>query len=153
MFGFDVTFIEPHAGFEGVSYGGQAHLLDTELNVKVNRGKVRDYIKYFKALPIERGEATQSGLLQTAVGRDAYTIANAGSDELIASHGAAQISDAKAVAIAQAAPNNAKLQAVGIRFVMDGKSIKHAVNTMRALKLMADEGRGNASADMHVTTG
>ncbi len=71
-------------------------------------------------------------------------IADAGSDVLIAIHKGEQISDAAAVAIAQAAPNNAKLQAVGIRYVMDGKSIKYAVNIMHALKLMADEARSKA---------
>jgi hypothetical protein len=90
-------------------------------NVKDGRGKVKDYVKYFKALPIDRDEATQSGLLQTAIGRNAFSIANAGSDELIASHSAAQITDQAAVQIAQAAPNDSSLQAVGMRQVLDGK--------------------------------
>ncbi len=126
----------------------QAHLLDTELNVKDGRGKVKDYVNYFKALPIERDEASQQGLLQTAVGKNAFAIANAGSDELIASHGAAQITDQAAVSIAQAAPNDARLQSVGIRLVLDGKSITQAANTMLAVKLMSGEGTGNASEDM-----
>jgi hypothetical protein len=117
-------------------------------NVKDGRGKVKDYVKYFKALPIDRDEATQSGLLQTAVGRNAFSIANAGSDELIASHSAAQITDQAAVQIAQAAPNDSSLQAVGMRQVLDGKPIAQAVNTMLVAKLMVSEGQQSQSGDM-----
>lgn len=125
-----------------------ATLLDTELNVKDGRGKVKDYVRYFQSIPVERSEATQRGLLQTAVGRDAYTIANAGSDELIASHNASQLTDQAATQIAQAAPKNGALQAVGMRMVMDGKSITQAVNTMAAVKLMAKERGGAETEDM-----
>lgn len=117
----------------------KAVLLDIELNVKDGRGKVKDYVRYFQAVPVERSEATQRGLLQTAVGRDAYAIAVSGSDELIASHGAAQLSDQAAVAIAQAAPKDQRLQAVGLKLIIDGKPIHTAVNTMRAVGVMASE--------------
>lgn len=125
-----------------------ATLLDTELNVKDGRGKVKDYVRYFQAIPVERSEATQRGLLQTAVGRDAYTIANAGSDELIASHNASQLTDQAATQIAQAAPKNGALQAVGMRMVLDGKSITQAVNTMAAVKLMTQERGGDTTGDL-----
>lgn len=125
-----------------------ATLLDTELNVKDGRGKVKDYVRYFQSIPTERGEATQRGLLQTAIGRDAYTIANAGSDELIASHNASQLTDQAATQIAQAAPKNGALQAVGMRMVLDGKSTTQAVNTMAAVKLMAQERGGAETEDM-----
>lgn len=125
-----------------------ATLLDTELNVKDGRGKVKDYVRYFQSIPVERSEATQRGLLQTAVGRDAYTIANAGSDELIASHNASQLTDQAATQIAQAAPKNGALQAVGMRMVLDGKSTTQAVNTMAAVKLMAQERGGAETEDM-----
>lgn len=125
-----------------------ATLLDTELNVKDGRGKVKDYVRYFQSIPVERSEATQRGLLQTAVGRDAYTIANAGSNELIASHNASQLTDQAATQIAQAAPKNGALQAVGMRMVMDGKSITQAVNTMAAVKLMQQERGGDTTGDL-----
>lgn len=125
-----------------------ATLLDTELNVKDGRGKVKDYVRYFQSIPVERSEATQRGLLQTAIGRDAYTIANAGSDELIASHNASQLTDQAATQIAQAAPKNGALQAVGMRMVADGKSITQAVNTMAAVKLMQQERGGDTTGDL-----
>ena len=139
--------VQVHREADGFT-AAHATMLDTELNVKDGRGKVKDYVRYFQSIPIERGEATQRGLLQTAIGRDAYTIANAGSDELIASHNASQLTDQAATQIAQAAPKNGALQAVGMRMVLDGKSTTQAVNTMAAVKLMAQERGGAETEDM-----
>lgn len=139
--------VQVHREVDGFT-AAHATLLDTELNVKDGRGKVKDYVRYFQSISIERGEATQRGLLQTAIGRDAYTIANAGSDELIASHNASQLTDQAATQIAQAAPKNGALQAVGMRMVLDGKSTTQAVNTMAAVKLMAQERGGAETEDM-----
>ena len=139
--------VQVHREVDGFT-AAHATLLDTELNVKDGRGKVKDYVRYFQSISIERGEATQRGLLQTAIGRDAYTIANAGSDELIASHNASQLTDQAATQIAQAAPKNGALQAVGMRMVLDGKSITQAVNTMAAVKLMTQERGGDTTGDL-----
>lgn len=139
--------VQVHREVDGFT-AAHATLLDTELNVKDGRGKVKDYVRYFQSISIERGEATQRGLLQTAIGRDAYTIANAGSDELIASHNASHLTDQAATQIAQAAPKNGALQAVGMRMVLDGKSTTQAVNTMAAVKLMAQERGGAETEDM-----
>jgi len=73
------------------------------------------------------------------VGKRAYAIANDGDTELIAAHRSNGISDEAAFAIATAAPKDGRLQAVGIRAVLDGKPIVQAANIMRAVKMMAGE--------------
>ena len=101
----------------------KAAALDADLNIRYGQGKVWDYVDFFKSARIDQATAEQRGLLARAVGKRAYAIATEGGDELIAAHRANQLSDEAAVAIANAAPGDARLQAVGIRAVQDGKSV------------------------------
>ena len=74
-----------------------------------------------------------------ATGKRAYTIANLGSDSLIAAHRNDGITDEGATRIAKAAPNNEALQAVGIKAINDGKSITVAENLVKAVKSMTND--------------
>ncbi len=127
----------------------KASILDAELNIRDEQGKVKDYVDYFQGSQISKAEAESRGLLARAVGKRAYVIATQGGKELIAAHRANAISDEAAVSIAQAAPNDGRLQSVAIKAVLDGKSITQAVNILQAVKAMAAE-RPNAdtSGDM-----
>ena len=125
----------------------RASALDAELNIRDGQGKVRDYVDYFHATGIGRATAEQRGLLARAIGKRAFTIANDGSPDLIAAHRAGTITDEAAVAIAGAAPGDGSLQAVGIRAVLDGKTIGQAANTVRAVKLLAGD-RADTTGDM-----
>ena len=132
----------------------QAVTLDAELNIRDGQGKVADYVQYFKHNPAFDGPegrqiAESRGLLARAPGRRAYTIASKGDDDLVAAHRAGEIKDEAATRIAEAAPNDGRLQAVGMKAVQDGKSITNAVNTMRAVQaLAADRGPAQTSGDM-----
>ena len=64
-------------------------------------------------------------------------MAEQGTPELIAAHRADGLSDEATSQIAQAAPNDARLQALGMKLVRDGKSIALAQNTMRAVQTLA----------------
>ena len=61
-------------------------------------GQVKDYVNYFKASGITKEEANLRGLLSRSKGQRTYTIANSGSDELIAAHRNDQITDSEAEA-------------------------------------------------------
>ncbi len=123
-----------------------ARMLDIELNVKDGRGKVKDYVSFFKEFNLPKDQARSEGLLNTAIGRQAYEIADAGSPSLIAAHFNKEISDDAATSIAINAPKDDALQNLGMAQVKDGKSINHAVNFMRsamAAGFKGQEGSGD----------
>ena len=123
-----------------------ARMLDIELNVKDGRGKVKDYVNFFKEFGLTKDQAKADGLLNTAIGRQAYTIADAGSPSLIAAHNNKDISDEAATSIAINAPKDEALQNLGMNQVIGGKSINHAVNFMRsamAAGFKGQEGNGD----------
>jgi hypothetical protein len=118
-----------------------ARMLDIELNVKDGRGKVKDYVSFFKEFGLPKEQARAEGLLNTAIGRQAYEIADAGSPSLIAAHFNKDITDDAATAIAINAPRDEALQNLGMQQVRDGKSINHAVNFMRSAMAAGFKGK------------
>ena len=116
-----------------------ASTLDAELNIRDEQGKVKDYVNYFKASGTDRETAESKGLLGRVKGKRGFAIANQGSDALIAAINGDQIGDEAAYYIAINAPNDERLQGVGLQSIMDGKSMNAAVNTMQAVKAMAAE--------------
>lgn len=129
-------------GFDRV----QAAILDAELNIRDGQGKVKDYVNYFKEAGIDRDTAESKGLLARATGKRSFTIATQGSDELIAAVRNDQIGDEAAYYVALNAPNDARLQSVGLKAIADGKSMNMAVNTMQAVKALA--GESDTTTDM-----
>ena len=123
-----------------------AAVLDAELNIRDGQGKVKDYVNYFKASGITPQDAESRGLLARATGKRAFTVASQGSDELIAAVRNDQVPDEAAYFIALNAPNDSRLQGVGLQAVMDGKSANIAVNTMQAVKALGIE--NNTTTDM-----
>lgn len=123
-----------------------AAVLDAELNIRDGQGKVKDYVNYFKAAGITPEDAESKGFLARPKGKRAYTIATGGSDELVTALRNDQVGDEAAYYIALNAPNDPRLQAVGIQGVMDGKSANLAVNTMLAMKALGVE--NNTTTDM-----
>jgi hypothetical protein len=130
-------------GFDAV----RAASLDALLNIREGQGKVKDYVQYFQAPGYTREEAESSGVLARATGQRAYAIATNGSPDLIASHRADQLTDEAATRIANTAPKEDALQALGIKMIQDGKSIANTINTMQAVKAMSSE-RGETTLDM-----
>jgi hypothetical protein len=113
--------------------------LDAELNIRDEQGKVKDYVNYFKASGTDRETANAKGFLARTKGKRGFTIANQGSDALIAAINSDQIGDEAAYYVAINAPNDERLQGVGLKALMDGKSIQAATNMMQALKAIASE--------------
>lgn len=126
----------------------KAATLDAELNIRDGQGKVKDYVVYFEKSGITEDEAKSRGLLGRALGKRAWTIASKGSPELIAAHRGGVIDDAATEAIANAAPGDARLQAVGIKAIQDGKNTANAVNMMQAVRAMAQERAVDTTSDM-----
>lgn len=127
----------------------QAAILDAELNIRDGQGKVKDYVNYFQHAGLSKEEADLRGLVSRSIGQRAFAIANEGAPGLIAAHRADQLTDEAAWRIAQTAPGNERLQAVGIKAVQDGKSLATATNLMQAVKAMAAErGATDSTADM-----
>lgn len=125
----------------------RAAALDAELNIRDGQGKVGDYVQYFQGTGLTRAEADARGLLARSTGQRAFALAADGGPDLIAAHRAGQLSDDAAVAIARAAPGDARLQAVGQQALQDGKPITQAVNTMHAVRSMMGE-RADTTADL-----
>ena len=112
----------------------QAAMLDAELNIRDNQGKVPDYVQYFRGTNYTPAEAESRGLLARATGRRGYAIATNGSEDLIASHSAGKLSDEAADRIANTAPQDPALQALGMKQLQNGKNITDAVNFIHAVK-------------------
>ena len=117
----------------------KAASLDALLNVREGQGKVKDYVKFIQQTNPTEKEAESRGILARATGKRAYTIANLGSDSLITAHRNNGLTDEGAARIAQAAPNNEALQAVGIKAIDDGKTIAVAENLVKAVKSMTSD--------------
>ncbi|MEY8206104.1 MAG: LPD38 domain-containing protein [Bermanella sp.] len=117
----------------------QASALDAILNIREGQGKVKDYVTFIQATNPTEQEAQSQGILARATGQRAFTIADSGSDTLIASHRADRLSDEAATRIAKAAPNNDALQAVGMQAIENGKTITMAENLVKAVDSMTDE--------------
>ena len=112
----------------------QASILDATLNIRDQQGKGRDYVAYFRKSGISEEDASARGLLARAPGKPAFAIAKNGSEELVGAHRADIVSDAGAAAIANAAPGDSRLQAVGIKAIQEGKSPLAAVNIIKAVQ-------------------
>lgn len=117
----------------------RAATLDAELNIREEQGSVADYAQYFKDSGVSKEAADERGLLARAKGRTGFAIARDGSPDLVAAHRAGVLSDEAALSISMTAPQSERLQALGIAMVNEGKSILIAVNTMKAVDLMAAE--------------
>ncbi len=117
----------------------QAAMLDAELNIRDQQGKVKDYVAYFENAGISEADANARGLLARAPGKQGFAIATQGSPELVAAHRADVIPDAGAAAIANAAPGDSRLQAVGIKAIQEGKSPLAAVNTIKAVQAISKD--------------
>ena len=126
---------EESQGFDA----NDASMKDAELNIRDEQGKVKDYVNYFKTSGTDKETADAKGLLGRAKGKRGFTIANQGSDALVSAINADQIGDEAAYYVAINAPNDERLQNVGIRAIMDGKSMQAATNIMQALKAIAVE--------------
>lgn len=92
----------------------QARMFDVEQNIKDEKGTIRDYVRYFKSKKMTKEEAENKGLLQRKGGR-AFNIASKAEGGLYSLFIDGKISDAKAEAIANGAPNNEAAQAAGIK--------------------------------------
>lgn len=123
--------------YESEGFGvDQAATLDALLNIREGQGEVRDYVQFIEQSGLTEEEADAEGILARSTGKRAFAIATKGSDALIASHASGEISDLGATKIAEAAPNNESLQAVGIKAIQDGKSVTIAENMVKAVQAM-----------------
>ena len=93
--------------------------LDAELNIRDEQGTTKDYANYFRNSALSYDEARKRSLLSRAKGRAGFSIGALGSDDLYALQQGGRISDAKAEAIALAAPRDVELQRIGITYAKD----------------------------------
>jgi len=117
----------------------QAMMLDAELNIRDGQGKVKDYVDYFTHSEISEDEAERRGLIARSIGQRAFTIASKGSEELKTLHRNEIISDQAAAEIANIAPSNSAMQAVGLRVLQEHKPLNNALNTIRAVMALTRE--------------
>lgn len=126
--------------YESKGFGvDQAAALDAVLNIREGQGKVKDYVDFIKATKPRKQEAESQGLLARQTGKRAFSIATEGSDALVTAHRNDQVTDEAATRIAEAAPRNESLQAVGIKAIQEGKTITVAENLVKAVKSMTSD--------------
>jgi hypothetical protein len=115
-----------------------AMTLDSELNIMDEQGKVRDYANYFRNTEIGQDEASRRGLLARDKGRAGWAVGRLSGDNLYTSYRNGQITEAKTVAIAEAAPNNDALQRVGLDYALrdkqaDADEIREYLNAIQSM--------------------
>lgn len=93
----------------------QARMFDIEQNIKDEKGSVRDFVRYFRSHKETEDEAKGKGLLSRYKGKRAFAIANNSTQGLYDLFINGKITDVKAEAIANGAPNNEAAQAAGIK--------------------------------------
>jgi phospholipid N-methyltransferase len=126
--------------YESEGFGAdQAAALDAVLNIREGQGKVKDYVDFIQATKPRKQEAESQGILARQTGKRAFSIATQGSDALVTAHRNDQVSDEAATRIAEAAPRNESLQAVGIKAIQEGKTITVAENLVKAVKSMTSD--------------
>ena len=114
-----------------------AAIMDAELNIRDGKGKVTDYVNYFREAGNRFGLTEQDykdrGLLDSEKGRKAYTVSVQGSDDLIQALRGRQVKEDTAYRIADAVPNDPRLQALGLKLVNE-KPLEQAINILHAAK-------------------
>ena len=110
----------------------QAATLDAELNIRDEQGSVADFAVFFRNSELTEEEAKAKGYLQRVKGQQGWIIGTKASEDVFAAHQAARINDAAAASIAASAPNDASLQAVGLKAVLEGKNADFAGNLVKA---------------------
>jgi hypothetical protein len=89
-------------------------------NIRNETGEIEDYIRYFRNSPITEQEAVALGLLGRKKGRDAWAIGKQAGESLYAFYLNQNDPTARkiAVAIARAAPNDDRLQQLGLAYFL-----------------------------------
>ena len=124
----------------------QALTFDAEANIRDGQGEVADYATYFKGTEIPEAEARARGLLSRAKGKAGWSLAKAATDDVYALWRADKLTDAQAVAIANAAPGDAGAQQIGSKFALQGKGADFIANVIKASK--AEAGQRAESLDL-----
>lgn len=109
-----------------------AKIFDAESNIRDEKGSVLDYATYFKNTGLGEGEAAARGLLSRSKGVQGFDIGTKATTEVYSLHANGEISDAKAAAIARAAPNDAGLQRAGLAFAKKGLNAQQIYNAILA---------------------
>jgi GNAT superfamily N-acetyltransferase len=107
-----------------------AMTLDAEGNIRDGQGTVQDYANYFRNSSITEAQAVERSLLQRAPGRSGWALGRSGSNDLYAAYSAGRISEAKAVAIAQAAPGDEESQRAGLAQAKTPSMTPEALGTL-----------------------
>lgn len=94
-----------------------AAMLDAELNIRDGQGSVSDYANYFRNSGITQADAETRGLLARAKGKTGFQIGTGASEDVFALHQSGKLSDAKTTAIVAAAPGDANLQRLAVKYV------------------------------------
>ena len=110
-----------------------AMMADAELNIRDEKGDIKDFANYFRHAGLDRAGAESRGLLARTPGRLGWAIGRDGGESIFALHQNGKLSDAAAAQLAQAAPGDDALQRVGAQSVLEGGAIDVSVNLMRAV--------------------
>lgn len=111
-----------------------AAILDAELNIRDENGSIQDYANYFRSSGIDQATAEARGLLSRSKGILGYNIGAKSTPDLFSLYQSGKLTDRQAALIADAAPNNAAIQQVGIRSALKGHSLDDIRNQLGDLE-------------------
>lgn len=123
-------------------------VLDAEMNIRDNQGTERDYAKYFGRVKYTYERAEGRGLLRTGKSKSGFYIGTFASPALRSLFYSNRISADKAAAIAEAAPNDEGLQAVGIKLASDKTNTPEVIKN--ALAMFASTRSGSKSEQLEM---
>lgn len=118
-------------------------VLDAEMNIRDNQGTEKDYARYFGRVKYTYERAEGRGLLRTGKSKSGFYIGTFASPALRSLFYSNRISADKAAAIAEAAPDDEGLQAVGIKLASDRSNTPEVIKN--ALSMFAST-RGGLKA-------
>jgi hypothetical protein len=118
-----------------------AERYDAEANIRDQQGEISDYAHFFRHYPeLTEAQAADKGLVARSKGQAGWSLGRNATDDLYSLYQAGRIAEAKAVAIAGAAPGNAALQAAGIEFAREqGVDAADVENYLQDLQRQAAE--------------
>jgi ABC-type ATPase involved in cell division len=122
--------------------------LDAELNIKDEKGTVKDYVKFFTNTDKPEAQMRREGLFDREKGKQGWTISKHASQTTLDAFNNGILNPEQAVMIAQNAPGNDALQRVGVKYASEGRSADYAAEMMADAR--ESHGTSEATLDMFV---
>ena len=114
---------------------------DAEMNIKDGQGSTKDHALFFRQAGYTRADADERGLLRGDKAKIGFAIGAYSTEPLYVAFRNSQIGETRAAAIGESAPNDERLQTLGLKLVQSNPKISPEV-LFNTLRLAAQETQG-----------